>query len=253
MQQQLQDEHQHQNIDPSMYHASDTTLYNSRFYQNQQQVKPGFNTIMNSPQQMSTPIFMRTKDQQSAYSPFRNQPLQQQFTNRPTNTQQPLSFPSINLQQQQQQHQQKNDCEVHFSGKHDAIYIYMSRLMAPIWDLKVLNDFQQPGQKTSVNATPDSVLFATFADISLQWYLNKLNELKRFIDLSFPHLKTLQHSYLTSGLFSASQQQNGANQSPQATNMSRFATQFGSMALNMPALLNLTGAGAGMSKEEIKF
>lgn len=126
--------------------------------------------------------------------------------------------------------------------------------MAPIWDLKILNDLQSSSK--SSETTSDSLLFVTFADINLQWFLNKLNELRRFIDVNFPHLKTLHHSYLTSSLFhnaaaavaasQAAQSAQSAQSSAAAVASSRFATQFGSMPLNMPALVGLTGPGTGI-------
>lgn len=212
---------------------------------------------------MSTPIVMRTKDQQSPFSATAGyqKPVVGQFT-RPY---QPVAAASTNqaqvmaaqqqqqIQQQQQQQQlQKSECEIYFSGKHDALYIYLSRLMAPIWDLKILNDLQsKSGGSDSGNG--DSLLFVTFADINLQWYLNKLNELRRFIDVNFPHLKTLHHSYLTSSLFQPASSVNNPAQTGQGSSAvvtanvpcSRFATQFGNMALNMPALIGLTGTSAG--------
>jgi hypothetical protein len=198
---------------------------------------------------MSTPIVMRTKSEQSPYSsqqPSSGAFKPPQFTQRPFQQVQPQQPQPVSLQQQQlqQQQQQKSECEIHFSGKHDALYIYLARLMAPIWDQKILVDLKP---KSSQSDAADSLLFITFVDINLQWYLNKLNELRRFIDANFPHLKSLHHSYLTSSLFNPMATGNAAaNQSPSAAASSRFATQFGSMPLNMPALLGLTaGSTAG--------
>lgn len=207
---------------------------------------------------MSTPIVMRTKDQQSPYSSsatsgFGVKPSQFTRPYPPTANPQQLAIQQQQQQQAQVQVQQKSECEIYFSGKHDALYIYLSRLMAPIWDLKILNDLQSSSKSSE---TSDSLLFVTFADINLQWFLNKLNELRRFIDVNFPHLKTLHHSYLTSSLFqnaaavaasqAAAQSGQSAQSSAAVVASSRFATQFGSMPLNMPALVGLTGPGTGI-------
>ena len=121
------------------------------------------------------------------------------------------------LSPSQQSLQPSSECSIHFSGKHDAIYIYLTRLLAPIWDLKLLtelttntnlsNDHLADNSMASL-ALNESCLFAIFTEIDIQWYLNKLNELRHFIDLNFPQLKTLQHSYLNGSLFGLSVTQN---------------------------------------------
>ena len=148
-------------------------------------------------------------------------------------------------------------------GKHDAIYIYLARLLAPIWDLKLLCELTanlKTNDENQMNSSLHEPLsFATFTEIDLQWFLNKLNELKRFLDLNFPHLKTLKYSHLNSNLFGgfgstsgvttdlgASGQQSSnfsqLNQQPGQLNQHqpRFATQFSTMPINLGTLINLT-------------
>lgn len=218
---------------------------------------------------MSTPIVMRTKEQQSPFSSSSaaaaiNIANKQGQYARPSyhHPTQPAASSLINPQlSAQQQQQQKSECEIYFSGKHDALYIYLARLMAPIWDLKILNDLQ-PKTTSSSDSDSSSLMFVTFADINLQWYLTKLNELRRFIDINYPHLKTLHHSYLTSSLFQQQLQQqqsvvvgSSGSQTPAnsaaAIASSRFATQFGSMPLNMASLMTLVGSGSGNLNVEI--
>ncbi|CAF1048882.1 unnamed protein product, partial [Brachionus calyciflorus] len=189
-------------------------------------------SILNSPQQMSTPIFHRIKEQPRSV-PFRPQPVQ-------TNTQ------ATQIQTQ------KNECEVFFSGKHDAIYIYLSRLMAPIWDLKLLNEL--PGSRTRIEDSDTfghvESIFATFADINIQWFLNKLNELRKFIELNYPHLKTIQHSQINSLLFGI---ETPSSTTPgRATTSPKFATHFQSLPINLQVLVGLTTA-SGMPLNEEKL
>ena len=150
----------------------------------------------------------------------------------------PQSPPDQNKPQQSLQ----SDCEIHFSGKHDAIYIYLSRLLSPIWDLKLLSDLtaQQSQDTMTGNNSDEPLMFATFTEIDLQWFLNKLNELRRFLDINFAHLKNLKYSYLTSALFGQTQtpSQSGASQS--SPNQLRFATQFATMPISLSQLINLT-------------
>jgi len=214
-------------------------------------------SYINSPQphQMSTPMVMRTKDQFN--------PQQQQ-----------VQYPSAHqqLQQQQQPHEARQDlqfkqlqseCEVHFSGKHDAIYIYLSRLLAPIWDLKLLCELTATARTNDeLVADDEPLVFATFTEIDLQWFLNKLNELKRFLDVNFAHLKTLKYSHLNPALFTA-QATPGApdqasgfaklNQVPGQLNQAqpRFATQFSTMAINLATLINLTTQGSAVTEEKL--
>lgn len=139
----------------------------------------------------------------------------------------------------------------------------MARLLAPIWDLKLLCELT-PGKKANDTASLNTSLqeplsFATFTEIDLQWFLNKLNELKRFLDLNFAHLKTQKYNHLNSALFggfgstsgittdlnsSTNQPSNFSklNQQPGQLNQmqARFATQFSSMPINLSALINLT-------------
>jgi hypothetical protein len=76
----------------------------------------------------------------------------------------------------------------------------LSRLLAPIWDLNLLCELTT-SNKATTTTTNEPLVFATFIDIDLQWFLNRLNELKRFLELNFSHLKTLKYSYLNSALF----------------------------------------------------
>lgn len=239
----------------------------SQQHQQQQQTKANFGmSYLNSPQQMSTPIVMRTKDQFNASPQSQSQ---QNFQQMP---QVPISAVQGQMQQNRnpdiQLKQLQSECEIHFSGKHDAIYNYLSRLLAPIWDLKLLCELT-PGSRTNdenfANTSLNEPLsFATFTEIDLQWFLNKLNELKRFLDLNFAHLKTLKYNHLNSVLFggfgspvdgsdlssSSAQQSNFSklNQQPGQLNQMqpRFATQFSTMPINLGALINLTsGSNVG--------
>ena len=177
-------------------------------------------SLLNSPQQMSTPINMRTKDifgfQQQSQSQFSSSQPQRQSNpnlnvNNPFQTsQQQNQLPKFQPTQQQQnpvqsqflkpqqptttttttglQYQQQSECEIFFSGKHDALYIYLSRLLAPIWDQSLLIELSANPSEMNDSA----FLFATFNEINIQWYLNKLNEMRKFIELNFPHLKQVQ-------------------------------------------------------------
>ena len=139
----------------------------------------------------------------------------------------------------------------------------MSRLLAPVWDLKLLCELT-PGLKANDTAALNASLqeplsFATFTEIDLQWFLNKLNELKRFLDLNFAHLRTQKYSHLNPSLFGGFGSTSGIttdlnasanqpagfsklNQQPGQLNQiqPRFATQFSSMPINLSALINLT-------------
>ena len=193
-------------------------------------------SILNSPQKMSTPIVMRTKDNFQAQSrPLRNQ------SNIPST--QPV--PSVQ--------QQKSECEIYFSGKHDAIYIYLSRLLSPIWDLKLLDEL--PGSNVHDNSDNfnmgECTILATFSDIHIQWFLNKLNELRSFIELNYPQLKTVHNSHVTGDLFGFVEQ---VTQSPSGTRTvptPKFATQFQSIPINLQALNNLTSMGLPLSEKKI--
>lgn len=264
----------------------DMTLINNRIsiYNQPQNRNFASASYLNSPQQMSTPIAMRTKQEFNAAYP-NTQPfgsrsnVQNQFQqpHQPFGSQQNTDNISQQLKQkfqspqavqqplQPQKPTQQSECEIHFSGKHDAIYIYLARLLAPIWDLKLLtelsttrktNDSLDSG--TTSLALNDSFLFASFTDITIGWYLNKLNELRRFIEINFPQLKTLQHSNLSASLFgfgnTSSVPTSSSNQAglrnPNLAQLGkfqqRFATNFSSMPLNMATLTNLTSNAAPM-------
>lgn len=220
-------------------------------------------SYLNSPQQMSTPINNRVKDQFNPipYGGQSYRPLQQ------------LPFQSVQYQldgtlPKSQQVNIQSECEIHFSGKHDAIYIYLSRLLAPIWDLNLLTELTANFRTTDNHQTASNsqlsepLVFATFNEIDLQWYLNRLNELKRFLDLNFSHVKTSKYSYLNSALFGATSSSVAASgvSSPSqsfafgskasvqsAQQQPRFVTQFSSMPINLAVLNNLTSASSGIS------
>lgn len=205
---------------------------------NRVQPKTALNSvsILNSPQQMSTPIVMRTKD--NFQTPGRQLRTQ-------SNIQSAQSLASVQ--------QQKSECEIYFSGKHDAIYIYLSRLLSPIWDLKLLDELPGSNVQNSSGSfnMAESTIFATFSDIHIQWFLNKLNELRSFIELNYPQLKTVHHSHVTGSLFGLTEQ---VTQSPGGARMPqtpKFATQFQSIAINLHALNNLTGMGIPLSEKKI--
>jgi nuclear pore complex protein Nup155 len=198
--------------------------------------------------QPNPPQFAQSTQYQNSYD---SQQIKQRFVSPSTTS---ASTTTTNIPASMA-NQQQSECEIHFSGKHDALYIYLTRLLAPIWDLKLLTELTT-NKNLSNDNLPDNnhaatlnepYLFAIFTEIDIQWYLNKLNELRHFIDLQFPQLKTLQHSYLNSSLYGFTSS-NVAQQSqlpPQGVglkNQPRFATQFGSMPLNMTTLVNLTTA-----------
>ena len=158
------------------------------------------------------------------------------------------------------------ECEVYFSGKHDALYIYLSRLLAPIWDQQLLIELNTASTSglldTAGNSNGNNFVFATFNEINIQWYLNKLNELRKFIDTSFVYLKQFQTSqsgcFLAAGLFAATSSSAssltttttpaspGASQQRQPhakqqlnPNQPRYVTQYGTLPLNMSALVSL--------------
>lgn len=149
-------------------------------------------SVLNSPQQMSTPINVRTKDvfgfgqgqQASRPSMIDNKPQIGKFLAPQWQSQQPQvqnhvtstasSIPS------------GNECEVFFSGKHDALYLYLARLLAPIWDQRLLTELNH--SSTSFDeATGMQFVFASFTEINIQWYLNKVsrNMLSDSIELIF--------------------------------------------------------------------
>ena len=229
-------------------------------------------SYLNSPQQMSTPIVMRTKDQ---FNCTFNPPVSQQSGPRLAYQQQQPNQPQIEnpqfVQQQQQLKQAlQSECEIHFSGKHDAVYIYLSRLLAPIWDLKLLCELtanvKTNDDYQTVMSSHEPMAFATFIEIDLQWFLNRLNELRRFLDVNFSHLKTLTYTNLNSALFTGANQaattgsQVNSNQptlNPQfggqlgAQNQPRFATQFSTMPLNLSTLLTLTSGSSTSGAPQI--
>jgi len=260
---------QHEN---SIYDS--TLMANNQYYrQNQQQIPQNKNNFgvsyLNSPQQMSTPINNRIKEQFQSNNAY-NQPRWDSIM-RPQQPQNAFQIGAGQLQMENkpQQLQIQSECEIHFSGKHDAIYIYLSRLLAPIWDMNLLCEltanYKSNDNRMSNTQLNEPLAFATFNEIDLQWYLNRLNELKRFLEINFSHLKTLKYSYLNSALFgfnmintagpnapmspntsTASSMQGFGNKQPQAQ-QPRFATQFSTMPINLAVLTNLTNANNGMS------
>lgn len=240
----------------TMY-GGDVTLLNNRFGLMHQKHM----SYLNSPQQMSTPIMMRTKDQMGSPSYQSQRPFQTINTN--VQYGQPPQFQMDGQIKNQAQSsydakkpQQQSECEIFFSGKHDAIYIYITRLLAPIWDLKLLKELTIEKRSESIssgneNSNVDQFLFATFNEVNIQWFLNKLNELRHFIDTNFPHLKTLQQSYLNGTLFptmsSTSSTNPSSNPGKLGQNQPKFATQFANMPLNMSALINLTTSGLNVN------
>jgi hypothetical protein len=126
-------------------------------------------SYLNSPQAISTPISVRTKE----FNVQNNTTLQQQ-------QQQPIS----GFQQQQQQPSNdyiNSEFELVLSGKYDSLYIYISRLLAPIWNIKLLSEFN-----SCQNDTSD--IIATFTDIDIDFYIEKLNDLKSFLETNFKNL-----------------------------------------------------------------
>lgn len=252
----------------------DTTLVANNYRQNPQApIKSNFGvSYLNSPQQMSTPINNRVVKDQFNPIPYNQSQYSGMATNRPQQAfqSQVNQFQHDNLVQNKPQQTIQSECEIHFSGKHDAIYIYLSRLLAPIWDLNLLTELtanyksnDNPSSNCQLN---EPLTFATFNEIDLQWYLNRLNELKRFLELNFSHLKTLKYSYLNSSLFGFNAANSAAvgPQSPgsssglmsgqsfgfcskqQQQQTAKFATQFSTMPINLAALNSLTSATSGI-------
>jgi hypothetical protein len=112
--------------------TNDTTINSTttRFQSQQRTNTFGFNNPSSNlsyinPQAISTPITIRTKDLTSI---------------------QPKT-------PQQQQHIQTNDItseyELVLSGRYDSLYIYVSRLLAPVWNIKLLNEFNTKASNTA--------------------------------------------------------------------------------------------------------
>jgi hypothetical protein len=213
-------------ISESGYDQHENTMYevannNNQFYRQQnQQAKNNFAvSYLNSPQQMSTPINNRVSslnqfssipyNQQQQQQQQQRQPFQQASNQFQTEFQQTAN--SANTSNKPHQIPIQSECEIHFSGKHDAIYIYLSRLLAPIWDLNLLCELTSNCKQSLQTNENEPLVFATFIDIDLQWFLNRLNELKRFLELNFSHLKTLKYSYLNSSLFGATNNMQSAS------------------------------------------
>jgi nuclear pore complex protein Nup155 len=160
------------------------TLIGNRLYPQlpQSEIKPNINRAnfsfsqLHSPKVASTPMHHRTKD----------------YTSTSILSPGPKSFISPSIQQQQQQQPfmsatnvlQASDInsefELVFSGKHDALYIYVSRLLAPIWNKKLLYEIQ---------AGNDQITFASFTQIDIDFYLTKLNALKSFLEFNHVFLQ----------------------------------------------------------------
>jgi hypothetical protein len=242
----LLDQHEH-----SLY-GDITQLPPYRQQQQQQQQQSNLNRtyILNSPQQMSTPINNRIKQEQyNNNTTFQHQfvPPQNDFTRQynNNNTQIPLQD-TLNMKQPGEV---QNECEIFFSGKHDAVFIYLSRLLAPIWQLNILTELSDscPQLKSdSVKAIMEDeqlLVFASFTDVNIQWYLNKLNELKRFMDNSFPHINNpaiptnnafinvLISSYSTSPIDTLTNN---------LQNHTTSSARFSNLPINMATLVNLT-------------
>lgn len=66
--------------------------------------------------------------------------------------------------------------DVQFSARHDAVYLYLARILRPIWALKVASTQTMEGnQKYLVNT-------ATIEEISM--YLKRMTELRKFLDVN---------------------------------------------------------------------
>jgi hypothetical protein len=115
--------------------TNDTTINSTttRFQPQQRTNTFGFNnpssnlTYIN-PQAISTPITIRTKDLTSIQS-------QQQQPKTP--------------QQQIQTNDITSEYELVLSGRYDSLYIYVSRLLAPVWNIKLLNEFNTKASNTA--------------------------------------------------------------------------------------------------------
>ena len=118
-------------------------------------------SYINSPQAISTPISIRTKD----FNITGQSPRAQQ--------QQIQTNDSIN-----------SEYEIVLSGRYDSLYLYVSRLLAPIWNIKLLNEFITP---SDTSTTPNDII-ATFTDVNFDFYIEKLNSLKIFLEANFKYL-----------------------------------------------------------------
>ncbi|CAH1772348.1 unnamed protein product [Owenia fusiformis] len=103
-----------------------------------------------------------------------------------------MSTPNPNYlppQQQQQQQQQQNQTfppnvnlfgqEVTYSGKHNGICQYLARILRPIWEHKIVQDFSvtKPSEQYTV-------VGSTLSGEEVSWFLEQLIGLKDFIQLN---------------------------------------------------------------------
>jgi hypothetical protein len=149
----------------------------------------GMSRQQNQQQQQQQPTqVVNNQFQQIKQQPFVPSNNQQQ--------QQQSMLGGLGMQQQQQgqavigsSSSSSSECEVVFSGKHDALYIYLARLMAPIWNQSLLVDLASSSSSSDLASAAiqqhafsnggmtgeeTANIFATFNEISVQWYLNKV-------------------------------------------------------------------------------
>lgn len=75
--------------------------------------------------------------------------------------------------------------DIQFSARHDAVYLYLARILRPIWQLRAATtEIIEDNRKILKNT-------ATVEEIVL--YIKRLMELKKFIDANFQHLTTDQN------------------------------------------------------------
>lgn len=158
------------------------TLIGNRLYPQlpQSEIKPNINRAnfsfsqLHSPKVASTPMHHRTKDYSSASAIA--SPGPKSFISSSIQQQQPYMTASSVLQPSDI----NSEFELILSGKHDALYIYLSRLLAPIWNKRLLYEIQ---------AGSDGITFASFTQIDIDFYLTKLNALKSFLEYNYTFLQ----------------------------------------------------------------
>lgn len=86
--------------------------------------------------------------------------------------------------------------DVQYSARHNALYLYLARILRPLWLLKVAStETGEENQKVIKN-------IATVEEITI--YLKRLSELKRFLDSNIPlNLDQAQQNRLTSRMENA--------------------------------------------------
>jgi hypothetical protein len=134
------------------------------------------------------------------------------------------------------------------------LYIYVSRLLAPIWNKKLLYELNTQLDNSALNEQLTApTVFASFSQINLDFYIERLVNLRQFIDINYKYIQQLQMNQQKQQFLHEILNEVLSNFVQIIRPQGQRLTQYTSLSLNTATLLGISGSSGGAMNDKLPF